>query len=211
MKVQWIQFLILAFQCAGKNSPEVTHEVIFKVKYMPKGTTETVEKEIVINLYGKVCPKTVSNFYKYATNSEPHLNYKDCEFHRVMKNFMIQGGNLEGKKTGNDKSEAVIEFKDENFILSHEIGCISMANRGPNTNTSQFFITVAETPWLNGRHVVFGKVKDDASKNVAKEISMVDKFKDGQTPIHPITIVESKGVQFVEIEQEESEIRKDEL
>ena len=152
--------------------------------------------EIVIELFPDQAPKTVKNFVELATGAkewvDPNIGekvktklYDGTIFHRVIPGFMIQGGDPLGSGMGGPGYNFTDEFHgDLNFDRPY---LLAMANAGPNTNGSQFFITVAPTPWLNRKHTIFGEVKDAASQKVVDAIAGV-KTGANDKPVQPVKI-----------------------
>jgi cyclophilin family peptidyl-prolyl cis-trans isomerase len=145
---------------------------------MSQATLHTSEGEVEVELFPEDAPKTVDNFTKLASDGF----YDGLTFHRVIPDFMVQAGCPLGTGTGGPG----YTFEDEFNEHKVERGALAMANAGPNTNGSQFFIVTTEAaPWLDGKHTVFGKVK--AGQDVVDKISMADRD-DRDRPREPITI-----------------------
>ncbi|TFK71184.1 cyclophilin [Pluteus cervinus] len=166
---------------AGKTMANVFFDVAIDAK--PSG-------RIVFKLYDDVVPKTTKNFRELATGQHG-FGYAGSSFHRIIPNFMLQGGDFTRHNGTGGKSIYGEKFSDENFKLRHtKPGLLSMANAGPNTNGSQFFITTVVTSWLDGKHVVFGEVVE--GMEVVKKLEGTGT--DGGRPSAKITITSSGTV-----------------
>merc|ERR1711935_547976 len=154
MSIAYLVALVLVLGLAdAAKGPKITSKVYFDMEIggEPAG-------RITMGLYGKTTPKTAENFRALATG-EKGFGYEGSKFHRVIKGFMIQGGDFTSGDGTGGKSIYGEKFKDENFKIKHtKPGLLSMANAGKDTNGSQFFITTVVTSHLDGKHVVFGEV-----------------------------------------------------
>ena len=159
-------------------------------------TLHTSAGDIKINLFGNHAPKTVANFVELATGArewtDPRTREKTSQplydgtiFHRVIDNFMIQGGDPLGRGTGGPGYNFADEFHPE--LSFDRPYLLAMANAGPNTNGSQFFITTTRTPHLNFKHTIFGEVADQESRDVVDKIGTT-RTGAGDRPVEDVTI-----------------------
>ncbi len=175
--------LLTIVGCSHKKGDVVKEEINIADDQILVAVMKTNMGDITFQLFPKETPKTVENFVGLSLKKY----YNGISFHRIIKNFMIQGGDPTGTGSGG-KSYFGHDFEDEfrpEFKFD-EPGMLAMANRGPNTNSSQFFITTVPTDWLNGKHTIFGKVIE--GMDVVNEIGSVSVTKPFDKPVKDVTI-----------------------
>jgi peptidyl-prolyl cis-trans isomerase A (cyclophilin A) len=202
-KALWIYvvaafLMTLSFHGEAQTKNEANKKSSGKDSAQAKNTTKGKKDMIAVfetnmgtfkaKLFAEESPKTVENFVSLAEGTNTKANkkgpfYDGLIFHRVIPNFMIQGGCPQGNGTGGPGYKFEDEFKSG--LKHNKPGLLSMANAGPNTNGSQFFVTVAATPWLDNRHTIFGEVIE--GMDIVYSISKV-RTAPGDRPIEPITI-----------------------
>ena len=182
-------FLILILSLGLASCQENNYPNLEKGVYAEFNTNKGI---FVAKLYHEETPLTVANFVELAEGRNELVDsaykgkkyYDGLTFHRIIKNFMIQGGDPLGTGSGNPGYTFPDEFSDN---LKHDKkGILSMANSGPGTNGSQFFITLKETPWLDGKHSVFGEIA--IGQDVVDSLGLVETSKPGDKPVEAVII-----------------------
>ena len=174
----------------GQDQKDCWNSSIMVKAYMTIKHGSTMMGRLEMVLLDETVPKTVRNFVELLAEKREGKGYLNSKFHRLIPGFMVQGGDFtEGDGTGGESIYGKT-FPDENFIHKHDrSGVLSMANAGPDTNGSQFFITMRTTPHLDFKHVVFGYVDLKASGSLLKKLEMVKTGTDDQ-PLVPLTIAD---------------------
>ena len=138
--------------------------IVYADSENPRVILETTQGNIELELFPEVAPKAVENFTTHVKNGY----YNHIAFHRIIKNFMIQGGDITESGRGGESIWGK-PFEDEfDGLVFDKVGVLAMANSGRHTNGSQFFITTALTPWLNGKHTIFGQATKESMKAISK-------------------------------------------
>ncbi len=185
-KLAFLLLITLVFGACKSQYPDLTDGVYAEIK-TNKGT-------FVVKFYDKATPLTVANFVELAQGTHPMVDsiykgkkfYNGLTFHRVIKDFMIQGGDPKGDGSGNPGYKFPDEIVDS--LTFDRKGLLAMANAGPATNGSQFFVTLKETPWLNNNHTIFGEVV--LGQEVVDSLGLVKTSKPGDKPVDPIIMDE---------------------
>jgi len=186
--MKWIKTLLLLLSLTLFAEASSLHESLSKTTKTvnPIVVLETTQGKITLELFPKVAPLAVENFITHVKNGY----YDGIIFHRIIKGFMIQGGDPTGTGRGGE-SIWKKPFRDEfapNVVFNRK-GILAMANAGPATNGSQFFITVAPTQWLNGRHTIFGEVK--AGYDNVRKLEMVEVTSRANRPLEEQKIIKA--------------------
>lgn len=206
-----ILFLTLAFASCQEKYPDLKEDGVYAEFITNKGT-------FVAKLKNESAPLTVSNFVALTEGTNGMVDslykgkrfYDGLSFHRIIKDFMIQGGDPKGDGTGNPGYAFPDEITDT--IRFDKKGLLAMANSGPGTNGSQFFVTLKETPWLDGRHTIFGEVVK--GQEVVDAIGNMDTEKPGDKPTEPviiekINIINKGGVKVPYFTEEMGKLEKE--
>jgi len=186
--MKWIKTLLLLLSFTLFAQASSLHESLSKTSKTanPIVILETTQGKITLELFPKVAPLAVENFITHVKNGY----YNGLVFHRIIKGFMIQGGDPTGTGRGGE-SIWKKPFKDEfapNVVFNRK-GILAMANAGPATNGSQFFITVAPTQWLNGHHTIFGEFK--AGYDNGRKLEMVEVTPRSNRPLEEHKIIKA--------------------
>ena len=191
---QLLVIIVVLATALGADLEKVTNTVFFDIEIDDKPVGR-----ILFGLFGETIPKTAENFRALCTGekgvgpSGKPLHYQGSSFHRVIPDFMLQGGDFTHGNGMGGESIYGGKFNDENFKVKHtKPGLLSMANAGPNTQGSQFFITTVVTPWLDGKHVVFGEVI--SGMDVVKKVEALGN-QAGDPPRVPIVITDCGEVE----------------
>lgn len=180
----------------------ITNKVFFDISIDGKHAGR-----FIFGLFGKTVPRTVENFRALSTGEKinavgKRIGYKGSRFHRIIKDFMIQGGDFTRGDGRGGESIYGAKFEDENFKTRHtRRGLLSMANAGPNTNGSQFFITSVATPWLNNRHVVFGSLLKSYPEN-EQLLKMIEDLPKNQMDDPKVPVIITKCGELLENDKE---------
>jgi len=193
--VSFVDFVLFVFAVVSVKSenpkPLVTDIVTWDIS-----VGDNYLGQIKIGVFADAFPKTAKNFIELSSGNRG-FGYEGSHFHRVIKDFMIQGGDFVSNDGYGVKSIYGGKFDDEHFDLNHVgPGWLSMANAGPNTNGCQFFITLVPCPWLNGKHMVFGKVLQ--GMDIVNQIGQVS-TNDKDRPLENVTITKSVAEKASEV------------
>lgn len=194
--MQLLQAVVVILSAIIINNVEATSYKVTNKVYFEIMIDDYPIGRMIIGLFGEAAPKTVKNFLTIATNGINGRTYSGTKFHRVIKKFMIQGGDVDKGDGSGSISIYGKYFDDEDNGINHAgPGFVSMANAGKNTNGCQFFITTIATPWLDGQHTVFGKVIEGHEVLFKIEQTKTDT---DDVPVSPVVVLESGEIPVTE-------------